>query len=263
MIKRVFSIVFIFGILFQSVFLYAREDDVFKIDRKKETILLGGGVLLFSVGTYLICHMDPVDSDALNRDHIFYPDRFAVDYSYQNTAFFSDITCGVCVGLPMISLFISKNRTAFYQDMVMYFESMLYIQGITFLSKAIIKRPRPYAYQSVDASGKVLDVIATQSFFSGHSSVAFNGAVFAATVFQRRNPRSSLIKPIWILGLSSALATGIFRVTSGNHFPSDVLAGALMGAFTGWIIPHLHVLDHQNKLSVPVTGNRIGVCLHF
>ncbi len=260
--KRVI-ILFGFGILLQTLFIHAQEDDVFQINRKKETITMGGGLFLFSVGYYLIGHMDPVDAYSLDRDRIFCLDRFAVDYSDPGTALFSDMICGFCVGLPMIFAFTSKNRTAFYKDMVMYVESMFYIQGITFLSKAIFKRPRPYAYQSLDASGEVLDVNAMQSFFSGHTSIAFNGAVFAATVFKRRNPRSSLVKPIWILGLSSALATGIFRVTSGNHFPTDVLAGALIGAFTGWVIPYLHTLHNQNRISVPVTGNLLGICYHF
>jgi membrane-associated phospholipid phosphatase len=40
--------------------------------------------------------------------------------------------------------------------------------------------------------------------------------------------------------LSTAVVTGIFRVTSGNHFPTDVLAGALAGSIVGYTIVCLH-----------------------
>ncbi|MBN2030933.1 phosphatase PAP2 family protein [bacterium] len=260
---KLFMLVLCLGFLYPGACSQAQEDDVFQIDRKKETIIMGGGVFLFSVGSYLIYQMDPVDASVLDRERIFYPDRFAADCSDKKTALFSDMTCGLCIGLPMISVFTSKKRTAFYHDMIMYIESMLYIQGITFMSKAIFKRPRPNAYQLINASDKSLDIDAVQSFFSGHTALAFNGAVFAATVFQRRNPHSSLVKPAWILGISSAVATGLFRVTSGNHFPTDVFAGALVGTLTGWIIPYCHEHNDPNKKLSIMFGNCTGICYHF
>ncbi|MCJ7812334.1 hypothetical protein MUP95_03320, partial [bacterium] len=93
------------GILFLSVSIQAQQTDVFRIDRKKEIFLMGGGVSLFAVGSYLICHMNPPDQVKLDKDRIFYLDRFAVNFSHKESALFSDITCGLCAGLPIISLF--------------------------------------------------------------------------------------------------------------------------------------------------------------
>jgi membrane-associated phospholipid phosphatase len=37
---------------------------------------------------------------------------------------------------------------------------------------------------------------------------------------------------LWAGGTLLAAATGVFRVLSGNHFPTDVLAGAAVGSLT-------------------------------
>ncbi len=248
------------GIIFLSASIQAQEMDVFRIDQKKEIFLMGGGISLFAVGYHLIFHMNPPDQVRIDKDRIFYLDRFAANFSHYESAVLSDITSGLCAGFPIISLLPSQNRKSILHDFTMYVESVLYIQGLTFLSKAIFKRPRPYAYCLSESQNQHLDASAVRSFFSGHTAVAFNGVVFAGTVFQRRNPHSSWIKPIWILGISVAAATAIFRVTSGNHFPTDVLAGALFGSCTGYLIPHLHKEnDKHQRLSV-VLGNRIGIC---
>ncbi len=33
---------------------------------------------------------------------------------------------------------------------------------------------------------------------------------------------------------------GVLRVWSGNHYPSDVIAGAAVGSFIGWLVPRMH-----------------------
>jgi membrane-associated phospholipid phosphatase len=33
---------------------------------------------------------------------------------------------------------------------------------------------------------------------------------------------------------------GWLRVRGGRHFPTDVLAGLLVGGTVGWLVPHLH-----------------------
>lgn len=45
-----------------------------------------------------------------------------------------------------------------------------------------------------------------------------------------------------VLGVGLALSTtvGIGRVLGGEHFPSDVVAGAAIGASVGWLVPELH-----------------------
>ncbi len=62
-------------------------------------------------------------------------------------------------------------------------------------------------------------------FPSGHAAAAFGGALLLGLVFRRRW--------IWIGGLLLAGLIGVSRVYLGHHFPSDVLAGGILGAGIG------------------------------
>ena len=52
--------------------------------------------------------------------------------------------------------------------------------------------------------------------------------------------------------LSLAVATGVQRILSGNHFITDVLAGAAIGSLTGFVVPFLHTLPKSKNLEVAV-----------
>ena len=66
----------------------------------------------------------------------------------------------------------------------------------------------------------------TSSFPSGHASAAF----FAATILTARDGRRSV--PLWF-GLAAAVGTS--RAYVRIHHPSDVVAGAIVGAVCGRI----------------------------
>jgi undecaprenyl-diphosphatase len=85
------------------------------------------------------------------------------------------------------------------------------------LLKNLIRRPRPAdAVESLSAFIRPSDRF---SFPSGHTAAAF---VFAATV--------AACFPLWApLALVLAAAIGLSRVLLGVHFPSDIVAGAVLG----------------------------------
>jgi len=84
--------------------------------------------------------------------------------------------------------------------------------------KAATGRRRP------DGGGK-------DSFTSAHTSFAFT----AATLIDRNSGHAFGI-PAYAL----AVATGVARVESRRHFPSDVFAGAAIGALSAGIVDSLH-----------------------
>ena len=91
-----------------------------------------------------------------------------------------------------------------------------------FALKIACDRPRPpagLAALGVEVSAP-LGVPPDRSFPSGHAQTAFAAAVYLSLLF----PRGA------VLFLALAALVGLSRVALGVHYPSDVLAGALIGS---------------------------------
>jgi undecaprenyl-diphosphatase len=127
----------------------------------------------------------------------------------------------------------------------MYAESVALAYGCKELAKTLVARKRPYTYypdhQPFDAPED-----GANSFFSGHTTLAFNGAAFASAVFAEYYPDSPARIPVAAGSFALAAATGALRVASGCHFLSDVLAGALVGSATGFLVPLAHRTNRRD-----------------
>jgi membrane-associated phospholipid phosphatase len=124
---------------------------------------------------------------------------------------------------------------AFFQDAVVYAQSLALTGALTAAVKAATRRPRPRAYAG---DPKALeDVHAYRSFFSGHTSLTFAALTTSAWTIRLRYGEQ--VWPWIVTGLVGA-SVGAERVLSGSHFPTDVLAGAIAGAAIGTAVPLLH-----------------------
>lgn len=111
--------------------------------------------------------------------------------------------------------------------------------GTRELLKETVNRSRPYMYDPRTPSTLVKDPDNNRSFPSGHTVMAFTGASFLATTYITRYPNSPYKIPVVVGSFILASATGALRVASGNHFVTDVLAGAAIGTLCGVLIPLL------------------------
>jgi len=103
-------------------------------------------------------------------------------------------------------------------------------QGI----KHTVKRPRPfddsaYPYEIIryDKYDKYENVGHSPSFPSGHTSFAFA----TATALTLKYPRWYVIVPSYVW----ACSVGYSRMNLGVHYPSDVAAGAVLGAGSAYL----------------------------
>lgn len=164
---------------------------------------------------------------------------------------YSNVILYGAVGFAVLDPLLSALRDgwdAALVDAFMYAESGSIALTLTDVTKIAVRRPRPIDYVNCgpDAKGNPntsADCNSTDlglSFFSGHASmVAAIGATATYLAFVRA-PRSP--RPWITLAVATAL-TGLVsyeRVRSGEHFPSDVIAGSMAGAAVGILVPHLH-----------------------
>jgi membrane-associated phospholipid phosphatase len=141
---------------------------------------------------------------------------------------------------------------------LMYFETVSITAAVTGLVKNIFVRTRPFVYgKNADLNLK-LEKDARQSYFSGHSSWSFASAVFISTVYSKLNPNSEYQSLVWGSTLLLASTTGVLRIAAGKHYFTDVVTGAVVGSFMGWLIPYLHENDIKaNNNTANIQNNKI------
>ncbi|MBX3042939.1 MAG: phosphatase PAP2 family protein [Candidatus Kapabacteria bacterium] len=166
--------------------------------------------------------------------------RFAVQNYNDNTALVSDILLGICLAVPAIQIFDERVKPEWGIYGLMYLETGMLSVGTTQIVKNIFQQPRPYIYNPDVPIEMKMTKDARQSFFSGHSCLAFAGMTFFAESYSKYYPDNSNHNIIWLGSMSLAATTALLRVLSGRHFPVDILIGSAVGFAVGKIIPHLH-----------------------
>lgn len=131
--------------------------------------------------------------------------------------------------------FSKKDSNTFNKGVVIG-ASFVISTGITFGLKYSMKRPRPFTtYSFIE---KVSDA-GSPSFPSGHTSEAFSTATSLSLAF----PKWYVIAPSFLW----AGAVGYSRMDLGVHYPSDVLAGAIIGAGSAFLCTKANRLLHKFK----------------
>ncbi|MES2277656.1 MAG: phosphatase PAP2 family protein [Bacteroidota bacterium] len=125
------------------------------------------------------------------------------------------------VGVPAGLLVggIVSNDKQMRQNALYIASSTLISTGLTVLIKSLVKRPRPYVHNV-----KIIAVYQAgyYSFPSGHTS----STMATATALSIAYPKWYVIAP----SLLWAGTIGYSRMYLGVHYPTDVTAGALLGA---------------------------------
>jgi membrane-associated phospholipid phosphatase len=120
---------------------------------------------------------------------------------------------------------------------------------LTTVTKAVSGRERPYAReQNCDELGVDCGSGANASYFSGHTSFAFAGAGLTCVAHRHLGLFGRVGDPLACAStLTLASVTAVFRIMANAHWMTDVLTGAGIGLFTGWLVPWLMHFRHDTS----------------
>lgn len=148
----------------------------------------------------------------------------------------------VSIGAPLLVFgtgLLEKDKSLQQKGIVMG-ESFIVASFISISMKYAFKRPRPFITYPADI--EKLTSGGSPSFPSGHTSDAFSTATSLSIAF----PKWYVIAPSYIY----ASAVGYSRMDLGVHYPSDVLAGAIVGAGSAYLCYKAQKwINHKNRRS--------------
>lgn len=146
---------------------------------------------------------------------------------------------GIAGGVALASL-TGVDRSRARGNAVVMADAVSWSLAATELLKVGVHRARPALYR-VGAATAAADPDNRESFPSGHTSLAFAAATTYTTLALRQHLPHARRNAILLY--VAATATGVLRVAGGKHFPTDVLAGAVLGGGIGWATARLHPMS--------------------
>lgn len=188
---------------------------------------------------------------------------YSLHFEYdENLSLASDVTLAMAMASPGMLVFVAPVSD-YLAIGGSYVSTMGTSYGVRTVLKQTIHRERPYINESPLPEG-VDPSEYYDSFPSGHTLMAFASAAYTQTITSLWYPNSQVMKATSIAAWSLATATAVLRVASGNHYPTDVLAGAAIGGALGFLGPYLtnKLFPHDDSVQI-LAGLNVGMRVAF
>lgn len=186
----------------------------------------------------------------------------------ETAALGSDITLYTVAAYPVLienlGLVLIRDRNPRLMAQLAVIDGQAYaLMGLLMgVSKLATSRQRPYAHGygcSGDRSHPGCgNDDRNRAFFSGHAAMAFTGAglvCFHNQLIPNLYGKRATGLAICGTGLALATSTALFRVMGDKHWGTDVLAGAGVGLFSGWVLPWL--LHGRTRTFLDIQGKHV------
>lgn len=223
----------------------------FEIDFTRESIIFVAGSVASVAAFTVLEKVNPLTFDEinlLNPEDVNGFDRDAIGPYQEDVA--GDVLLYTSYLLPASFLLNGQARNDFLDLVLMYGEVLLIQASINGIVKGTVQRTRPFVYDQETSLEKKQTTDARISFISGHTSMTAAISFFTARVFSAYVEDDAVKILIWSGAVILPAVTAFSRVNNHWHFPTDVMAGYVVGALVGYFIPELHKTKTNENLSI-------------
>ncbi len=216
---------------------------IFEVDKVESLIFFSSALALDLSNNYfdrqLIETPTNFELDTLDKDDVPFFDKLGFQPYSATLKDFSDYVAYLALGSTLFCLYESDKRILM-DNLIIFGEIMVAQSAICKWTKTLTHRYRPFVYDEDVSDDKKKQRNSQHSFYSMHSSTVFAAAT-SGYYYYSINYGHNIFVGSLLFG--SAGATAILRVASAQHFPSDVIVGAIVGSGISYIICKYH----QNK----------------
>ncbi len=267
-----------------SIFVIQSQDEEKNVSHEKKSVYTlkpGVDIPIVAIGTgwslyaftkiYNKPRADTLQIQSLNSKDVNSFDRWAMHPYLQSLDKASYIPFYAAMPLPILYFLADKDmRSDFLKLTFLYWEAMS-ITGLLGTNATYhVDRFRPYAYfhdsHGVLDNGAPLGV-AKNSFYAGHVQIVSTPTFFLAKVFADYHPDSKIKWVFYGVATVSTAGMAYMRIQSGEHFPTDVIIGAVTGALAGILVPQFHKTKSTKAPSLSLmpysTGEINGLTLSY
>ena len=219
---------------------------------------VGVSVGLNVLGFTLIQNKDELsleEMNALDKNDVIKIDRFLAGRYDESADELSYYPFYASFAVPVVMMLADGNmRTNAGQISVMFIESMATTGAAFTLTAGLIHRPRPLTYNTSLPDNLRREASAQRSFIGGHTAATAAATFFAAKIYHDFYPDSAARPFVWTAAAAVPAWVGYLRSKSGKHFLTDNIAGYLVGAASGILIPEFHKKENENLRMSPAMG---------
>jgi membrane-associated phospholipid phosphatase len=227
----------------------SRHKAIYAIKPALDILLAAGGAAWDLYGFSEIGKKNPTSLQQLQSlkiSNLDWFDRWAVHpYSHRFDRL-SYLPFYVAIPLPLLVFGLDpRMRKDFWKLTFLYGEAMI-LTGVCYTSAVhYFSRLRPLVYESASPLPERQSANSRNSFFAGHVALVGTSVFFIAQSYADYHRES---KYKWIFYGGAGFLTGLtgyLRNRAGEHFPTDIALGTVIGVASGMLTPILHRI-HRN-----------------
>ena len=230
-------------VVFCSITTVAHAQSGFELKPVRESAIIGAGLISHGTSFFLEHRNRTAPAPVLDYDRIPGIDRVATRQWSPSAHTTSNVLFGVALAASFTAAIIGDEQAKPLVPIVIITSSGLLASGVTNTVKELVRRPRPYLYNSSAPAVPFPSNNDQLSFWSGHTANTAALTLACASMMQRSNASSGVKTVTWIGAALAPAAMGYLRVRAGKHFPTDVLTGYAVGALIGLAVPYFHRLN--------------------